>query len=85
MKKKVTLRYVLADNVLKIVHRKFLLFYVVHESQSLFTSPDRWKAHVTAESIASSSSSHGNIITFPGFHESHNGRLVFPRHIAKYT
>lgn len=39
----------------------------------------------TDGNIASSSSSRGNIITFPGFHESHNDRLVFPRHIAKYT
>jgi hypothetical protein len=37
------------------------------------------------EAVSSSSYALGNIITFPGFHESHNGRLVFPRHIAKYT
>lgn len=37
------------------------------------------------EHIHTVSFRHGNIITFPGFHESHSDRLVFPRHIAKYT
>jgi hypothetical protein len=41
--------------------------------------------HVTAENTALFPSFYGNNITFPGFHESPNDRLVFPRHIAKYT
>jgi hypothetical protein len=56
MKKKITLRYVLADNVLKIVHKSFYYFVLRMNHKAYLLLQTRWDAHVTAENIASSSS-----------------------------